>query len=71
MKTLKFKTTINCGGCIASVTPGMNALQGIEKWSVDISDPNKILTVETNSLTEEDIIENLKSKGFKAERIGQ
>lgn len=71
MKTLKFKTTINCGGCIASVTPGMNALHGIEKWSVDISDPNKILTVETDSLTEEAIIENLKSKGFKAERIGQ
>ncbi len=69
MKTLKFKTNINCGGCVASVTPGLNELNGVEKWNVDISDPKKILTVETDSLTEEDIIKKLKSTGFIAEKI--
>ncbi len=29
METLKFKTNINCGGCVAKVTPELNATEGI------------------------------------------
>jgi len=67
MKILKFKTNINCDGCIAKVTPALSAMQGISKWEVNTSDPKKILSVETDALKEEDIIEKLKAVGFKAE----
>jgi len=30
METLKFKTNINCGGCIAAVTPSLDALKGVK-----------------------------------------
>ncbi len=69
MKTLKFKTNVNCGGCISTVTPHLNQLSGIDKWSVDTTTPMKILTVETNDLEPEAVIETLKTAGYKAEVI--
>ena len=60
MKTLKFKTNINCGGCIANVTPSLNQVQGILKWDVDISNPLKILSIETENLNEDEIITMVK-----------
>lgn len=67
METLKFKTTINCGGCVATVTPHLNQIKGIEKWSVDTANPQKILTVEASGLRPEVIVEKLKEAGYKAE----
>ena len=69
MKTLKFKTNVNCGGCIATVTPYLNKLSGIDNWSVGTTNPNKILTVETPDLDAQVIIEVLKEAGYKGEVI--
>ena len=35
MTTVKYKTNINCNGCIKSVTPFLNELDNIETWEVD------------------------------------
>jgi hypothetical protein len=32
MKTLQFKTNINCGGCIKAVTPTLNEQAGAGNW---------------------------------------
>jgi len=66
METLKFKTNINCGGCIAKVTPVLNATAGKGNWQVDTNIPEKILSV--NAETPSDlIIEKVRSAGFKIE----
>jgi copper chaperone len=70
METLKFKTNVNCGGCVASVTPHLNQVKGIGKWSVDTTNPMKILTVESEDHNPEAIIETLKTAGYKADLIG-
>lgn len=67
MKTLKFKTNINCSGCVAKVTPALDTLEGIDKWSVDTTDPNKILTIDTTTLTAEEIKNTLDKIGFKSD----
>ena len=67
MDTLKFKTNVNCGGCIATVTPHLNQVKGIVKWSVDTANPMKILTVEATGLNPEVIIEVMKVAGYKAD----
>ena len=41
MKTLKFKTNINCGGCVSKVTPFLNNQEGVESWEVDTVNPDK------------------------------
>ncbi len=69
MKELKFKTNIDCGGCISAVTPFMNNIQGIVSWKVDTSNPDKILTVETHGATEDDIINTVKKAGFTIIKI--
>lgn len=69
MKTLKFKTTIKCSGCLAKVTPFMNEEESIKKWDVDIFNPEKTLTVETDASNSEKIIAAVEKAGFKAEEV--
>jgi len=66
MKTLKFKTNIQCTNCLSKVSPKLNAEAGISSWEVDLSDPDRILTVETESLNEEDIFKAVLKAGFIA-----
>lgn len=65
MNTIKFKTTINCGGCVAKVTPLLNKTVGEHNWGVDIDSPDKILTIETNTISSDAIQEAVKSLGFQ------
>ena len=69
MSTIKFKTNINCANCLAKVTPVLDKKEGIESWNVDTGNPDKILTVETDTLSVEDIIETIKPTGFQVEAI--
>ena len=70
METLKFKTNIKCDSCIATVTPALNTLQGLNKWEVDLTNPDKILTVQSgDGLSASEVINTLKTKGYNAEKI--
>ncbi|RYE37052.1 MAG: heavy-metal-associated domain-containing protein [Sphingobacteriaceae bacterium] len=70
METLKFKTNINCGGCVAKVTPVLNNLNGIEHWEVDTAGKDKVLTVKTSqNVTPQQINLAIKSIGFQSETI--
>jgi copper chaperone CopZ len=63
-----FKTNINCGGCIASVTPALNQIDEIESWSVDTENPEKILSVELEDDTDSQcIVDAVSSAGFRIE----
>jgi len=67
MKTIKFKTNINCSGCIAAVTPFLNSEKEILSWEVDTNDKNKILTVTTENLSAEKIQQVLEKAGYKSQ----
>ena len=68
-QSLKFKTNINCGGCIKTVTPHLDKADGITSWSVDTDNKDKILTVESDGITTEEVLEVIKKAGFKIESI--
>jgi len=61
---LQFKTNINCGNCVRTVTNFLNDVPGIETWQVDTDNPEKILTVEGEALTTEAVIEAVEEAGF-------
>jgi copper chaperone CopZ len=65
MNTLKFKTNINCGGCIRAVTPTLNGEKAITDWQVDTDNPEKILTV-TGDVTADQVVELIEEAGFEA-----
>ncbi len=68
MEAIKFKTDIKCSGCVAKVTPHLNAAFGEDNWEVDTANPSKILTIvgETNEVK---IKEAVAKAGYKAERL--
>lgn len=67
----QFKTNIMCGSCIAKVTPYLDANNEIKHWEVDTQNPNKILTVETDNLSNEMVKEIVQHAGYKAEPLPQ
>lgn len=69
MKSIKFKTNINCGSCIKSVTPFLNELDNVDLWKVDTENPEKILEVELEDDNIEVVVEAVKKAGFKIEEI--
>ena len=69
MEELRFKTTLKCGGCEDKVAPGLNAIDEVEEWDVDLESEDKILTVIATKNIEDKIIEAIKNVGFEIERI--
>lgn len=67
MKTLQFSTNINCNNCKAKVTNVLNAEKAISSWNVDTDNPEKLLTVEGESIDNQLVISTLAKVGFKAE----
>lgn len=65
----KFKTNIKCDGCIAKVTPALNETVGTDNWSVDIQNPNKILTIKNDAVKTEVVAEALKKVGYRMEKM--
>lgn len=70
-KTLKFKTNINCSGCVEKVTPFLNDADGICHWDVDTTNRDKILSVHSEGITEEEVIQKVQDAGFKIELLTQ
>lgn len=70
-KIIKFITNINCGGCVAKVTPFLNEAEGICHWEVDTENKDKILSVHTEEISEEEVIKKVKEAGFKIEILTQ
>ena len=68
-KEFQFKTNINCGGCVSTVKPHLDKTQGICHWNVDTENANKILTVKSVGITEEQVIETIRKAGFEIEPI--
>ena len=69
MSELKFKTNINCGSCLAKVSPLLNAEGGIQNWEVDLESEDRILTVNTEMQGEE-VSKTVLKAGFVATELG-
>ena len=69
--TLTLKTNLNCGSCVAKVSPALNALQEITHWEVDTANPDKILTVSGNGIKIESLQLALQSVGFEVKGLAQ
>ena len=68
-KEFQFKTNINCGGCIASVKPHLDNAEGICHWEVDTASKDKVLTVKSEGITEQEVISTVQKAGFTIEPL--
>lgn len=65
MTTLKYKTNLNCGSCVAAVKAHLDGDPAIRRWSVNTADPNKVLTVEGEGLSAVAVERHVADAGFK------
>lgn len=69
MESIKFKTNINCGGCVKSVSAFLDEVENIQKWTVDTQNPDKILSVEGDAVDVVKVIEAVQDAGFEIEAL--
>jgi copper chaperone len=67
MHTITFKTNIKCAACVAKVSPTLNELVGEHQWSVDLTDPDRVLSVEVESVTAQSVAAALEKVGYSAQ----
>ena len=66
---MKYATNIKCGGCIAAVTPALDAAVGAGNWKVDLENPQKVLSFSVADAALPDIPQLLAGVGYKAEAL--
>lgn len=69
METIRFKTSLKCGGCINAITTGLNSIVSIQTWKVDLESPDKVLEVQATSDVTELVIESVKKAGYQINRL--
>lgn len=68
-EVLKFKTNMDCQHCVARVKPLLDKVAGTDTWSVDLENPNKILTVNSSTASAEGVIDAVEQAGFDISKI--
>ena len=61
---IQVKTSAKCAGCVAKI----NTFLTPEQWSIDLSSPDKLLTVKAD-VPAEKVVEAVRAAGFKAELL--
>jgi len=69
IQTLRFKTSLKCSGCVRAITPGLESLNTIEHWNVDLESPEKVLEVQATDDISEMVIESVKKAGYQISRL--
>ena len=54
---------------MAKVAPRLDEAAGTGRWEVDTASPDRILSVHSGEITENDIIKAVGQAGFKAESV--
>ncbi len=60
---------MRCAGCVATVTPILNALKEVNSWKADEVGAEKTLSVDAEEVAVPKVVATLEKAGFKAERI--
>lgn len=63
---IQVKTSAKCAGCVAKIGEELNRFLTPEQWSFDLSNPDKLLTVNAD-VPAERVVEAVRAAGFKAE----
>jgi len=67
MKKAVFKTNINCGSCVAKVTPYLDQAESVEGWEVDTANKEKLLSVRGAQIDQTEVENLVKEAGYEIE----
>ena len=69
MKTIQLKTNVMCSACLAKVTPVLNEIAGAGNWTIELNNPDKILSVSNENTSPIEIINVLKNAGYTGQEL--
>lgn len=67
MSTIHFKSNIKCSACVEKVKPVLDKHAEISNWEVDLKDPERILTIESENLDIDHLKKEIEEAGYKIE----
>lgn len=70
MSTYFFKTNIKGPGSVNQIKPRLDEMEqrrDIERWHLDMNNPENLLEIETNKLSPEEVKHLVREAGFEAE----
>ncbi|MBI9032932.1 MAG: heavy-metal-associated domain-containing protein [Bacteroidales bacterium] len=69
MEKTAYKTNLKCNGCVAAVSPLLKEFEGIKTFNVDLENPDRILSIESERMNEEKMIQAVMDLGYQIEKI--
>ncbi|PLX24250.1 MAG: heavy metal-associated protein [Marinilabiliales bacterium] len=72
MKTLRFKSSLKCNGCVNAIKPGMQSIDGIKSWRVILDVQDKVIEVDTEDDEEKiakAVQEAVTREGYSLEKL--
>ncbi|MEI6059671.1 MAG: heavy metal-associated domain-containing protein [Bacteroidota bacterium] len=69
METLRFKTSLKCSGCVNAIKPGLDSMNTINRWAVDLENPDKVLEIETDEDISGEVMDSVKKAGYQISRL--
>lgn len=66
---LTFQTNLQCANCQARVADKLDAHPGLQHWDLDLDHADRILTVQGEGLSANELVTLIAKSGFKAVEI--
>jgi copper chaperone len=54
---------------VGKIAPGLDTMESIGKWSVDLESPDKILEMEATEDISDEVIEGIKKAGYQISQL--
>ena len=60
-----------CSACLAKVTPALNEIAGAGNWTIELNNPDKVLSVSNENSSTAEIINALKKAGYSGQELSE
>lgn len=65
----RFKTNARCAGCTARMAEVLDPKVGKDNWTLDLNSPDKLLTVNSDAMSDDEIVAAISALKFKIEKV--
>lgn len=69
MEKVVLKTDLSCKHCVMKVEPLLKSEQGVLEYSIDLENPDRLVTITSEGASIDSIIEKFGKAGYKAEQL--
>jgi len=69
MDEIKLKTDLSCKHCIMKVEPILKNTEGVVAYSVDLDDPDRIVSISSEDADINSLIAEFKKAGYAAKKV--